>query len=468
MNKKEHYHFIGMGGIGMSALARILLQRGAFVSGSDLQESGQLRSLRLMGAKAFAGHSADCIKALPPSAQIVCSSSIGPDHLERVAALKRGFSVCHRADILIELAREKPTFGVAGSHGKSSTSALLAWLLADSGEISFALGGLLKPLNSNGLWRDQGPFVVEIDESDGRSFAIALTGGILTNVSSEHLAHWKSLDRLCRAFRSWAQAIKDPNLFVHCSDDPLCCQIASGLGWSYGFGALAHYRIANVKRSEYSMFFDLYLPGNRVWRDLTLPLLGAHQVLNAAAALALADLLKFEEPLLRKRLSNFKGVSRRGELKKSYRLGIHQIAHFDDYAHHPNEVRAFLKGIRSAIGNRTLIAIFQPHRFTRLRDCFEDFIDAFDAVDHLWICSLYSAGEVPIEGIDSDHLVKRLTEHIAEDKIAPFGRGRFLRSAQLWRDKSAALPAQLANGGIICTLGAGDIDSLDLNWLEGE
>ncbi len=245
--KNEHFHLLGMGGIGMSALARILLQRGAFVSGSDLGDGEQLRSLRLLGAKAFAGHSKDHISALPQSAQIVCSSSIKIDHIERAEAEKRGLFICHRVDVLQRLALEKATFGIAGSHGKTSTSALLTWLLADEDQISFALGGMLKQVKSNGQWRDRGPLIVEVDESDGKSFAIPLLGGILTNVASDHLSHWQSLDQLCCGFDRWSKSIQDQGLFVHSADDRLCCQIAQNRGWSFGFAPSAHYRIANVR-----------------------------------------------------------------------------------------------------------------------------------------------------------------------------------------------------------------------------
>lgn len=465
MMKHEHFHLLGIGGIGMSALARILLQRGAFVSGSDLGDGEQLRSLRLLGARAFAGHSKDHISALPPSAQIVCSSSIKIDHLERTAAVNRGLFICHRADVLQKLALEKATFGVAGSHGKTSTSALLTWLLAGEDHISFALGGMLKQSKSNGQWRDKGPFIAEVDESDGKSFAIPLMGGILTNVASDHLSHWKSLEQLCCGFDAWSQSIKDQALFVHSADDQLCCQIARKRGWSFGFAPSAHYRIANVRRFGWSTLFDLHLPKNRVWTDLALPLFGDHQLLNAAAALAFADRLQIDPHRLRERLLSFQGVSRRAELKRSYCIGTHRVPHFDDYAHHPNEVRAFLKGVRSAIGDLPLIAFFQPHRYTRLRDCFDDYIEAFDAVDQLWICPLYSAGESSM-GLDSSCLAKALALRAGENDFRGEGVHRRLQFAKLWRGDSALLRFQLAKGGVLCTLGAGDIDRLNFSWLE--
>ncbi len=210
----------------------------------------------------------------------------------------------------------------------------------------------------------------------------------------------------------------------------------------------------------------MHLPRNRIWSDLGLPLFGDHQLLNAAAALALADRLQIGEDHLRERLLSFQGVSRRAELKRSYRIGSHLIPHFDDYAHHPNEVRAFLKGMRSAIGDLPLTAFFQPHRFTRLRDCFDDYIEAFDQVDQLWIYPLYPAGEPPIKGFDSSCLAKALALRAGKNDLKREKGHRRLQFAELWQGDSAHLHSQVAKGGVLCTLGAGDIAGLDLSWLE--
>lgn len=464
------YHLIGLGGIGMSALARIFLQRGWRVSGTDCQDSEQLRTLQKMGAQIFISHSDKQIESLPSNAKVVYSSSIAPDNVERLAAEKRQLPLFHRAEILHQLATERVSYGVSGTHGKSSTSALLAWLLMCAEKTSFALGALLKPQMTNGRWREKGPLVIEIDESDGRSFGIPLQGGILTNLSKEHLNHWKSLKGLQKGFSDWVNSLKKRDLFIFCADDPMCQKIAQGSGFSYGFSKSADYRIHSVLRSGWKMTFDLAMPGNRVLSQLTLPLLGTHQVLNAAGALALADRLGIKMEKLRNRLESFKGLCRRGEFIGEWAMGQKQLAHFDDYAHHPVEVSAFLQSLRQAIGDQRLTVIFQPHRFTRLRDCFADYLNAFDRADCLVLCPVYPASEKPISGIDSSALAKQISLRIASNQTIKSAKSIRLEDVLLWRglEDDELVRFRLMSGGVVCTLGAGDINQLSLRWLRSQ
>lgn len=448
----DHYHLIGIGGIGMSALARILLQRGAVVSGSDRLEGPLTAKLRALGAQVTTPHSAAPLAALDPKRTCIAySTSIPVDNPELIWAKERAANLAHRGELLAWLAEEKATFGVTGSHGKTTTSALLAHLLEqERGGVSFALGGLVQPLNTNGHWVKGDAFVVEIDESDGKSFALPLKGGILTNFSHEHLDFWGSPARLFDAFGHWAHKV-DPNLFVWCADDPHCHQIARGRGWGYGRSQTAAFRLQNVCAKGACMLFDVALPNGGVLANLTLPLRGEHNALNACGAIALCHLMGVSGAALRAALLGFQGVARRCQLRKTWQVGDASISIFDDYAHHPNEVRATLQGLR-ATSKASLIAIFQPHRYSRLRSSFEEYLTAFDAADEVWICPLYAAGEAYQPDFDSAALVAAL-------------KRRGVNCARFWSLESwnAARRERWSHEVIICAMGAGDVMEVTAN-----
>ena len=455
MSQSKHYHFIGIGGIGMSALARIQLQRGLTVSGSDFKPSAMTTKLQELGAHIDFSHAPGNIDRLAGQEPcIVVSSSIQADNPELARAKCQNLTIQHRGELLGALARVKTGLGVTGSHGKTSTSALLSHLLANfDPNTSFALGGLLKVADSNSRWRDGKFFVVEIDESDGRSFHIPLTGGILTNISREHLEFWQQFPKLLKAFEQWAHSLRDPNLFLWCADDPLCRQVARGKGWSYGFSEAADFRVQNVKNRGSWLQFDLALPSSATWKELQISQLGQHQVLNSAGAIALAHLLGADQALIKSALITHLGVARRTEYRGLAGFHGKKIAVFDDYAHHPKEVRATLQALRGFCGEKTLIALFQPHRYSRLQECFEEFLTAFDAADAVYILPVYSAGELPLPGIHSEGLVEGLQKHSQA-------------TCRLWPGELAReeLLTQFPNGGVLCTLGAGDITLLLQQW----
>ena len=444
----DHYHLIGIGGIGMSALARILLQRGNTVSGSDQRASPLVEKLRGLGARISIPHDSRLFLAFDQKRTCIAfSTAISPENLEFASAKAHGFSLLHRSELLALLAEQKVTYGVTGSHGKTTTSALLAQVLGEEGTgLSFALGGLLQPLESNGQWHARGPMVVEIDESDGKSLSLPLLGGILTNVSYEHMNFWCTPERLFQAFSHWAHSIEDPNLFVWCADDPRCCQIAGGRGWGYGSSSHADFRLDGLRTEGAHLRFDLHLPGKERYVDLELPLRGQHNALNACGVIALCSLLGISEGSIRRALSAFQGVARRCQLRGTWSVHSKEILIFDDYAHHPKEICATLTGLRASSKAQRLIAIFQPHRYSRLRDCFKEYQGAFDAADEIWICPVYAAGESPEMGVDSQALISAL-------------HSRGIETARLWTQESwEAQPLdRLGEGAVICAMGAGDV-----------
>ncbi|HEX4839378.1 MAG TPA: UDP-N-acetylmuramate--L-alanine ligase [Rhabdochlamydiaceae bacterium] len=429
------YHFIGIGGIGMSALAHILLKRGAKVQGTDVAASYVTQRLQKVGAEVYAGHSADYLKT--PCITIY-STAIKADHPEYKAAIDQKFPILHRSDLLAELMQGYRPLLVAGTHGKTTTSCLLTQVL-DTANLNptFALGGIALNFNSNG---DQGSgeyFVAEADESDGTFLKYPSYGAIITNVEEDHLDYWKTGEALIEGFKQFAQK---PSLLWWCADDPILSSL-SLRGHSYGFSSKAHLQIKNWKQDGFKLIFTLAFQG-KTYSDVELALIGKHNVANGAAVFGMALELGISETTIRRAFKTFKGVKRRLEKKGEKRA----VSFYDDYAHHPTEIRTTLKGTRKAIGERRLVVAFQPHRYTRVRDCWKEFISAFDDADVVFMTDIWSAGEKPIEGITTE----KLFEQIKSDNPFPvFYHPR--------AEYSAAIASYLRPHDVVLSIGAGDI-----------
>lgn len=375
------YHFIGIGGIGMSALARILLDQNVAVTGTDLRESSTLADLAARGAQVNVGHS----HKFTPGTTVVYSSAVKEDNPEFLAARTAGLPLLHRSQLLAHLMQKQRTLAVAGTHGKTTTTALLAHCLA-SLDASYAIGGYLQGCNGHAGQGDY--FVAEADESDGSFVRYRPYGAIVTNLEADHLDHYKSFAAIQEAFRTFCAQVSGPLLY--CADDPELSALApQGLG--YGFSACA-LQLSRFEQSGWSLRFDLHFDG-RDYRELTVPLVGRFNALNSAAAFGMGLLAGVSEETLRAALASFPGIDRRCQHKGERK----SVLFLDDYAHHPTEVRVTLEGIRAAIGKRRLVALFQPHRYTRTRDHFDAFAKAFDAADHLYVTDIYSAGEEPLQ-----------------------------------------------------------------------
>lgn len=429
------YHFIGIGGIGMSALARILLKRGAKVQGSDPISNYITEGLQKAGAEVYVHPRADSLK-IPCTA--IYGSAIAPDHPEYKAACDQKIPLLHRSDLLAQLMQGYRTLLVAGTHGKTTTSCLLAHVLhAAQKKPTFALGGIGLNFYSNG---DQGEgeyFVAEADESDGTFLKYPAFGSILTNIEEDHLDYWKTGKALIEGFREFA---KKPSLLWWCADDPVLCSL-NLKGQSYGFSEKADLHIKRWRQEGFQLFFDLTFQG-KTYSNIELPLIGQHNVQNSAAVFGLAFELGISETEIRKAFKSFKGVKRRLEKKGEKRA----VSFYDDYAHHPTEIVTTLKGIREAIGERRLIVAFQPHRYTRVRDCFKQFIHALDEADAVFMTDIWSAGEKPIDGISTENLFQ------AMKGANPFPIFYHSRSQY-----SQAIASYLRPHDVVITLGAGDI-----------
>jgi UDP-N-acetylmuramate--alanine ligase len=448
MNK---YHFIGIGGIGMSALARILLQRGTKVSGSDLAQSYVTENLQKEGAEVFIGHKAGCV---PASAMVVYSTAVSQNNPEYAEALQKNLPLLHRSDLLASLMKGYAPLLVTGTHGKTSTSSLLAHVLIDAGlDPCYAIGGVVRNLEANGGNGKGQYFVAEADESDGSFLKYPAFGAIITNIDQDHLDYWKSDEALQEGFKSFAGGVSSLDHLIWCADDERLASL-NLKGLSYGFGEDANLRVDNYRQVGWKNVFDLSFEGAK-YLEVEIPMIGGHNVLNAAAVFGLALRLNLSEEVIRRAFSHFKGVGRRAEKKGEKG----QIAIYDDYAHHPTEVCATLRALKNATqsvtSSKRLVVAFQPHRYSRTKDCFEEFAAAFDQADELVLTDIFAAGEQPIAGVTAEALLKKI-------------QGKSATSARYISrpDLVSYLVHFLRPGDVLVTMGAGDVTKIGPEILE--
>lgn len=390
------YHLIGIGGIGMSALARLLKQRNCQVTGSDLRASTITKALEGLGIPIFYGH-----KELPFSsdATIVYSSAIKSNNPELVEAKKKGNLFQHRSELLQSLAGERKALAVTGSHGKTTTSSLLvSVLIAAKKHPSYALGGVLREENTNAS-SGHGPFfVIEADESDGSFLRYYPYGAICTNIDLEHMDHYLNEKTLIESFLKFSRQVKHAKHFFWSGDCPRLQKLDLP-GFSYGFHKACDIKIKNFFQEGFVSFFDLDIEGV-CYKNIKLNSPGRHQVKNAAAVFALALSLGVDEQSIRVALSSFQGVSRRFEP----RFDSKSLQIYDDYAHHPTEIKAVLQTVRKSVGEKRVLAVFQPHRFSRLSEHWDAFSTAFSDADLVIVTDVYAASEASLDGISGKKL----------------------------------------------------------------
>ena len=440
-------HFVGIGGIGMSGIAEVLLNLGYRVQGSDLKETKITQRLADLGATIFIGQRAE---NLEHAAVVVISSAIKSGNAELDQARLMGLPVVRRAEMLAELMRMKSNVAVAGTHGKTTTTTMVATLL-DGGGIDPTVinGGIIHAYGSNARMGQGEWMVVEADESDGTFNRLPATIAIVTNIDPEHMEHWGSIENLRQGFYDFVSNIPFYGLAVCCTDHPevqaLVGRISDRRVVTYGFNAQADVRAVNLTYSDGSAHFDVeFQEDATAIRGLRLPMTGDHNVSNVLSAIAVARHLGVKEAEIKSSLENFKGVNRRftkvGE--------VDGVTIIDDYGHHPVEIAAVLKAARQASEGR-VIAVHQPHRYTRLHSLFEDFCTCFNEADVVAIAEVFAAGEDPIKGASRDDLVAGLIRH-----------GHRQASAILNEDDLEQLVRTHAQSGdIVVCLGAGTISA---------
>ncbi len=432
----KHYHFIGIGGIGMSALARILLDRGMKVQGSDLSRTALIVDLEKAGATIFSEHKEEFLGA--PQA-VIYSTDVKVSNPEFAGAQSKEFPLLHRSQLLAQLMQGSRSLLVAGTHGKTTTTSLLAHLLSSAGlDPSFAVGGIVQSLGTNGRHGSGDYFVAEADESDGSFLNYDPFGAIITNIDLDHLDYWKNEQNLIEGFQKFAHKVSSH--LIWCADDVRLCNLNLP-GLSYGFSSEANARIGNWKQQGWSIVYDLTCQG-KTYTSIEVPILGEHNVRNSAAVFALGLQLGLSEEVIRSAFATFRGAKRRMELKGEKR----GVIVYDDYGHHPTEIATTIQGLRAAIGEKRLIVAFQPHRYTRTRDSFQEFLSVFDAADVVVLTDIYSAREEPIEGITGERLFEEVAKKShAKCLFAPF---------ELLADTLAKL---LRPHDVLLTIGAGNI-----------
>ncbi|MBM10252.1 MAG: UDP-N-acetylmuramate--L-alanine ligase [Magnetovibrio sp.] len=406
-------HFIGVGGIGMSGIAEVLHNLGYSVQGSDASDSVNVQRLRSLGVPVFIGHNANNLGEVQA---VVVSSAINPDNPEVLAARKRMIPVVRRAEMLAELMRLKWSIAVGGTHGKTTTTSLIATLLDSAGfDPTVINGGIINALGSNARLGGGNWLVAEADESDGTFLKLPATVAVVTNIDPEHMEHYGSFDDLRRAFDAFVENIPFYGFATLCVDHPevqaMIPRVSDRRIITYGFSPQADVRGINLKATPGSMLFDVLLKDRTGESEVTLktfrlPMIGAHNVQNALAAIAVAWEMNVDEAKMREALENFKGVKRRFTITGE----ADGVIVVDDYGHHPVEIAAVLKAARAAAKER-VIAVVQPHRYTRLRDLFEEFCTCFNDADTVIVAPVHPAGEKPIEGVDRDALVEGLRHH---------------------------------------------------------
>jgi UDP-N-acetylmuramate--alanine ligase len=445
---------VGIGGIGMSALAELLHGRGYRITGSDLAEGATTERLRALGAEVSLGHDP---RNVGEADVVVYSSAVRAQNPELREAERRRIPIVPRAEMLAEVMRLQDGIAIAGSHGKTTTTSLVAHVLDAAGlDPTAVIGG--RVVGSDGERRGvrlgKGAiFVAETDESDGSFLRLAPMIAVVTNVDPEHVDYYGSFEALQDAFVRFANSVPFWGLSVLCSDHPGVQAILPRLTrrhTTYGFAAGADLRATGLERDGFGMRFEALRGGERLG-PARVPLPGVHNVANALAAIAVALELEVPFETAAESLAGFRGVERRFERKGEAR-GVLVV---DDYAHNPAKVRAALGAARSVHPGR-IVVVFQPHRYTRTRDSFEDFATAFGDADVLVVTGIYSAGEDPIPGIDARSLA---------DAIRAHGPGDVRFVAEL-DDVVASLPASLREGDLVLTLGAGSVSSLGPRLLD--
>ncbi|MCX8500095.1 MAG: UDP-N-acetylmuramate--L-alanine ligase [Alphaproteobacteria bacterium] len=442
-------HFVGIGGIGMSGIAEILHNLGYSVTGSDLAENGNVARLRNLGIKIAIGHRPENIG---DAEYIVVTSAARSDNPEIREAASRALPIVRRAEMLAELMRRKSSIAIAGTHGKTTTTSMVAALLAAAKmDPTVINGGIINSLGTNAHLGSGEWIVVEADESDGTFIKLPATVGIITNIDPEHLDYYQNFDNIIAAFTSFVQNLPFYGFAVLCVDHPTVQEIIPILSdrriVTYGLSPMAEVRALNLQLGSEGAQFDVSVrdrkTGNR--REITavkLPMYGAHNVCNSLAAMAVAMGLGIDDETIKAGMASFTGV-----LRRFTRTGVaNGVVIIDDYGHHPVEISAVLKAARTASSGR-VIAVVQPHRYSRLRDLFTEFCICFNDADAVIVAPVYAAGEAPIAGISGEALVDGLRNH-GHREVS------FMSSPD---ELPELVHGLTASGDIVVCLGAGSI-----------
>lgn len=452
MRRIRHIHFVGIGGVGMSGIAEVLLNLGYQVSGSDLKRSATTRRLAELGATLMLGHAAEHVA---DADVIVISSAVTADNPEVAAARARRIPVVRRAEMLAELMRFRSGIAIAGTHGKTTTTSLVASVLSEGGlDPTFVIGGRLISAGTNARLGSGRYLVAEADESDASFLSLQPLVAVVTNIDADHLGTYEGdFSRLRATFVEFLHHLPFYGIAVLCIDDAEVRRILPDVSrpvLTYGTAEDADFRATNIRRAGRVTHFKVTRPGSASPLDVTLNLAGTHNVLNALAAIAIAHDLEVADEAVLRALAGFEGVGRRFQIHGDINTPSGKVMLVDDYGHHPRELAATIAAAREGWPQRRLVVAFQPHRYSRTRDLFEDFAEVLSHVDALVLLEVYAAGEAAVPGADARALARSIRNRGRVDPV-------FVARTQ---DLPEALLGVLHDGDLLLTLGAGDIGAM--------
>ncbi len=457
MHRVKRIHFIGVGGAGMNGIAEVLFNIGYLISGSDVMASSVTRHLKNIGIKIFIGHEEAYVK---DADVVVYSSAITEGNVELVAARKNRIPVVPRAEMLAEIMRFRNGIAVAGTHGKTTTTSLIASILSAADlDPTFVVGGLVKSANCNARLGTGKYLVAEADESDGSFLFLQPLISVITNIDADHLsAYDNDYTQLEQSFLDFSRRLPFYGVAVVCADDKSACCLIDKIHArviTYGFHEDADVRAYDVRAVKNGESFKVEKSDGSFGGAFSLPMLGAHNVQNATAAIAVALELGIEKSSIQRAFQCFEGIDRRFQIYPNVVFENKSITIVDDYAHHPNELVAVLKTFQIHWPNKRQIIVFQPHRYTRTRDLFEHFVEVLSTVERLFILEVYSAGEKSIEGCDGLSLVKAINSKNQGETI-------FVKELT---DIENILADFVEDNDVVALLGAGSIGGLAQGFL---
>lgn len=459
MRRVEQIHFVGIGGAGMGGIAEVLANQGYQVTGSDMAENAMVRRLRGLGVDVQVGHVAANVEK---ASVVVASTAICRDNPELVAAREARIPVVRRAEMLAELMRFRHGIAVAGTHGKTTTTSLVASIMAEAGlDPTFVIGGLLNSAGTNARLGNSRYLVAEADESDASFLHLQPVVAVVTNIEADHMATYQGdFEKLKETFSEFLHNLPFYGMAVMCIDDPVVREMIPHVARqvvTYGFSEDADYRAVDYQQHGARCSFNL-IRKDKATLAITLNMAGEHNVLNALAAIAVACDEGVDDASIQSALEKFQGIGRRLQQFGEYQLPQGNVSLVDDYGHHPSEVAATLKAVRAAWPEKRLVLVYQPHRYSRTRDLYEDFAKVLSETDVLVLMEVYAAGEEPIAGADSRSLCRSIRQRGQLDPI--------------YAASPEEVPSLLANliqdQDLVLTQGAGNVGKLAKELAEGK
>lgn len=472
MRRISQIHFIGIGGAGMCGIAEVLLNQGYRISGSDLYDSTVTKRLMKLGAKVYFGHES---KNVESADVVVVSSAINEQNPEIIAAREKRIPIVPRAEMLAEIMRFRHGIAIAGTHGKTTTTSLIASVLAEAGlDPTYVIGGRLNRAGTNASLGGSRYLVAEADESDASFLHLTPMISVVTNIEADHMhTYGGDFSKLTQTFVDFLHNLPFYGAAVMCIDDPVIREIIPSVSravLTYGVSEDADYRAENIRQTGMRNEFTAKRPGGLADLEINLSMPGHHNVLNALAAIAVASDEGVDDEAIQRALSEFQGVGRRFQVYGDFSIGAHletgksqSVMLVDDYGHHPTEVGATIKAIRKGWPEKRLVMIFQPHRYSRTSDLYEDFVKILSEVDVLLIMDVYSAGEKPIPGADSRSLCRSIRQRNSMEPI-------FIENAPTIEVMTQSIQSVLANvlqdGDLLLTQGAGNVGQIAVSLAE--